>query len=366
MSWELINTMNYEHGLRVMKSRLPQEAREEFLVLEARLQENLQSERLYGSTETSRAERARIVDALNRLALKHLGTTFNDLCQEEATRSEPEFETLQPECPPLPLGGADELAQTADMDVDEDEDEAVMEVNAKSKEPTRGGEPIGAAGPSAGAELEEEPIRLDVAAPEEVEAGRGFDIAVRVSRPDAPPFTQESLPKVTSGRGRIYLQPGEEHVRYRIKVSSAGCDVHTEEQEFLLFRGRDSEPIFFQLTARSAGPVSILVTAYQPGDLLAAQTRIQLTASVTAVSKSMQFTSATPIPGLSSDPRVLRKVLNEQFSADELRDLCLDLGLDYENIAGETKVAKARELVLYLQRRGELDRLVAAIRAVRG
>ncbi len=241
-----------------------------------------------------------------------------------------------------------------------------MEVHAKSKEPTRGVEPVEAAGPSAGAEIEEEPIRLDVAAPEEVEVGRAFDIAVRVSRPDAPPFTQDALPKVTSGRGRIYLQPGEEHVRYRIKVSSAGCDVHTEEQEFLLFRGRDSEPIFFQLTARSAGPVSILVTAYQPGDLLAAQTRIQLTASVTAVSKSMHFTSATPIPGLSSDPRVLRNVLNEQFSADELRDLCLDLGLDYENIAGETKVAKARELVLYLQRRGELDRLVAAIRAVRG
>ncbi len=106
--------MNYERGLRVMKSRLPQKAREEFLVLEARLQENLQSERLYGSTETSRAERARIVDALNRLALKHLATTFNDLCQEEATRSEPEFGTLQPLPPsPLPLGGADEFAQTA-------------------------------------------------------------------------------------------------------------------------------------------------------------------------------------------------------------------------------------------------------------
>jgi len=51
-----------------------------FSALEARLLENLKDERLYGSTETIRAERAHIVGELNRLALDQVGQSFNDLC----------------------------------------------------------------------------------------------------------------------------------------------------------------------------------------------------------------------------------------------------------------------------------------------
>jgi hypothetical protein len=49
-------------------------------VLESRLSDNLKDERLYGSTETIRAERARIVGELNRLALDQVGQSFNALC----------------------------------------------------------------------------------------------------------------------------------------------------------------------------------------------------------------------------------------------------------------------------------------------
>jgi hypothetical protein len=49
-------------------------------VLESRLLDNLKDERLYGSTETIRAERARIVGELNRLALDQVGQSFNALC----------------------------------------------------------------------------------------------------------------------------------------------------------------------------------------------------------------------------------------------------------------------------------------------
>jgi hypothetical protein len=174
--------MDYEVGLRALKALLPEKAQGEYLVLETRLTENLRSERLYGPTEAVRAERARIVDTLNRLALKRLSTSFNDLCREEPLRGKPHIDVPPP---------------------------------TMSKEPARRGE------------------------------------------------TRETT-------------------------------------------------------------------------------------------------------ALAPDPRALRKILNDQFSANELADLCMDLELDYENIAGDTKEAKARELVLYLQRRGQLDRLVAAIRAVRG
>jgi len=76
-----VKPMDHELGLRTLKARLPADARDEFNVQEARLLENVRRERLYGSTETTRAERAAIVDALNQLARAHLGTSFNDLCQ---------------------------------------------------------------------------------------------------------------------------------------------------------------------------------------------------------------------------------------------------------------------------------------------
>jgi hypothetical protein len=55
----------------------------------------------------------------------------------------------------------------------------------------------------------------------------------------------------------------------------------------------------------------------------------------------------------------LRQVLDERFDVGELRTLCFDLGIDYDNLPGERKADKARELVSYLERHNRLSRLVA-------
>jgi hypothetical protein len=77
---------DYEHGLRRLQDLITEGAPtllSEFHTLEARLLDNLRDERLYGGTETSRAERARVVDALNDLARRAgLSPSFNDLCRE--------------------------------------------------------------------------------------------------------------------------------------------------------------------------------------------------------------------------------------------------------------------------------------------
>ena len=52
----------------------------ELLALEQRLRENIDLYRRYGDTETRRAERAQVVDGLNRLAVEEVGTSFNELC----------------------------------------------------------------------------------------------------------------------------------------------------------------------------------------------------------------------------------------------------------------------------------------------
>jgi len=75
---------SYETGLSLLLKRLGHNHPRytEALTLQSRLLENLARARLYGDTEINRAERAQVVDALNRLALKALGTSFNVLIRE--------------------------------------------------------------------------------------------------------------------------------------------------------------------------------------------------------------------------------------------------------------------------------------------
>ena len=68
------------------------------------------------------------------------------------------------------------------------------------------------------------------------------------------------------------------------------------------------------------------------------------------------------------DPRHathLRKGLSEQFKLDELASLCTDLGIDFENLGGEGKEGKARELIAFCLRRNWLDDLVARCEELR-
>jgi hypothetical protein len=55
----------------------------------------------------------------------------------------------------------------------------------------------------------------------------------------------------------------------------------------------------------------------------------------------------------------LRDFIVAHFNDNELRDLCFDLGIDYESLPGEGKAAKARELTAYCQRRDRLAELEA-------
>ncbi len=57
------------------------------------------------------------------------------------------------------------------------------------------------------------------------------------------------------------------------------------------------------------------------------------------------------------DRAALRRILSDRLSLDEVYDLAFDLGIDYESLPGEGRNAKARNLLLALERRGALDAL---------
>jgi hypothetical protein len=64
-------------------------------------------------------------------------------------------------------------------------------------------------------------------------------------------------------------------------------------------------------------------------------------------------------------PVALYELLLQRFSLDELRTLCFRMGVDYDSIESDGKAGKARELVLYMIRRGQLIELRQEIEKMR-
>lgn len=53
----------------------------------------------------------------------------------------------------------------------------------------------------------------------------------------------------------------------------------------------------------------------------------------------------------------LRQLLDDHFNENELRDLCFDLGIDYENLPPGAKKDKARELILAVEKAARFPEL---------
>ena len=73
----------YEQGVRTLLELIgPQHSSyEDVLTLQQRLQENFHTTERYGDTDVLKADRARIIAGLNRIASNALDRSFNDLCE---------------------------------------------------------------------------------------------------------------------------------------------------------------------------------------------------------------------------------------------------------------------------------------------
>ncbi len=61
----------------------------------------------------------------------------------------------------------------------------------------------------------------------------------------------------------------------------------------------------------------------------------------------------------------LRQLFVDLFKLSELRDLCFDLDIEYENLEGITLADKARELIAMMDRLGRIEELLKAAQAMR-
>jgi hypothetical protein len=65
------------------------------------------------------------------------------------------------------------------------------------------------------------------------------------------------------------------------------------------------------------------------------------------------------------DPVRLRDLLLAGFNEEDLKDLTFSLGIEYDDLRGGNRSAKARELVAYCIRDSRLDELLAAAKKIR-
>lgn len=61
----------------------------------------------------------------------------------------------------------------------------------------------------------------------------------------------------------------------------------------------------------------------------------------------------------------LRHVLTNYFNDSELRNLCFELNIDYENLHGQGKIDRVIDLVMYAERHGRTIELVTQCRRLR-
>ena len=205
-------------------------------------------------------------------------------------------------------------------------------------------------------------LRLDVAAPDQVSQGQSFVVAVAVRPLSSPVLTEDDLTRTKSGQVHIVWPEAKPYVQLAVQVIAPACQFHGSDScQFRLYAGQDSPVFYFTLIPEQIGQISLVVKLYQEDNWLGSA-RVLIVCG--QVSGSLHVTPS-PAASLAEQARSrnyrihLRELLEAHFNESELRTLCFDLEVDYDNLLHATKADAARELVSYFERRDRLPELVA-------
>ena len=287
--------------------------------------------------------------------------------EEEMTGAEPPEEAMAEAEPPSEAAGSDPVA--GDRGDEPGPDEALHEANGGRPPTANGGgtpppppppprPPLAPAPP--GETLVD--LRLDAALPERVVVGHAFDLAVAVRRPGSPPLAPDDLARRESAGFAAAWPSDAAFIRLRIQISAPDCDIAGgDSHDVRLAAGSDSPAVYFQLTPRRAGPLSVIITVYQATDWIGS-TRLRTEAGTEEQRGELAITvESRPLGNGEVNLVRLRDALDKRYSDSELRDVCFELGIDYEDLPGDRQSAKARELVLYAERHSMTAQLVALV-----
>ncbi len=208
-------------------------------------------------------------------------------------------------------------------------------------------------------------LRMDTAAPPQVTVGLPFDLAAAIRQPASPTLNIADLSLQENAAFAAILPPGAISLAMRIQVAAPDCDIlGGDTRPVRILSGQDGPTVYFQLTPRHVGALSIIVTVYQDMDWIGSTRLWTEAASVegqtlAAPRGAVALTvNSQPLGATEVNLKTLRDALDKGYSLSELQDLCFELAIDYEDLPGEGQSAKARELVLYCKRRELLAALV--------
>jgi hypothetical protein len=208
-------------------------------------------------------------------------------------------------------------------------------------------------------------LRLDAALPERVTVGQEFILAVSIRQPGSPVLAPDDLERRESADFAALWPENAPFIALRIQVKATGAEVLGGGIEPVrLLAGQDSSPVYFQITPRQTGPINVIITVYQEADWIGS-TRVVTDAAIEARGELTIAINSRPVGDDDANLKILRQVLDDGYNLEELRDLCFELGIDYEDLPSETQSGKARELVLYARRHGLEAKLVERVMADR-
>jgi hypothetical protein len=255
------------------------------------------------------------------------------------------------------IEASDDVEQAGESDEPVDLDSIAKQYTPPSPLPFKREERemVGAPSPLEGYELTG--LRLDTALPGQVEWQRSFELAVAICQPDSPPLREADLDQNRSGDLQVAWPDDAPSIALRVHVSAPECTISRESHAFRLFKGQDSPVFYFQLTPQQTGRVGIVVTVYQEEEWLGG-TRLQTMAQEQVVGQVETAVYSHPIGPKQEARLAVAQAVEQYFDAAELRMLCYDLAVNFDNLRGEIHAERVRALVEYMVRHGRFHDLI--------
>lgn len=209
-------------------------------------------------------------------------------------------------------------------------------------------------------------LRLEAAVPEEVMVGQPFQLAAAVKQLVSQQLNVRGLDKLESEEFKLRIPAGASSLELQVHVQAPDCHVvGSPSQRFELYIGRNSPTLYFTLIPLREGEIFIIVKVTRSFLVLGSARLGLITRERLAGEVKISITSL-PIKPQSEDPFSallpdLSRFIDANFSLHEVRALCFEMGVDYDDLAGGQKSGKIIELILHCRRRDRHEELIERV-----
>ena len=201
-------------------------------------------------------------------------------------------------------------------------------------------------------------LRLHTAVPESVTISQPFELAVSIRLPMSKIKVDPDLSRVKQGDIQINWPLDQEAISLKIVVQAPSCEIHDwHEKLFKLRYGQNSPLFYFVLTPQIVGKIAIIVSVYHNIDSLGSA-RIWTNAATQIVGEITNIVMSHELPIKGPLTHLLEKLTNN-FDLEELRTLCFDLDIKYEEFSWRL-TPFARDLITYCHRHKRINDLMQA------